>query len=52
MNQKPICQWSSTDPVAAYDLISRVFPAVAQRRKPYLDAIDDLIVEPFKSLVA
>ena len=32
-------------PVAAYDLISSQFPALAQRRKRYLDAIDDLIVD-------
>jgi SAM-dependent methyltransferase len=32
------------DPVAAYDLLSSQFPAIAQRRKRYLDAVDDLIV--------
>ena len=36
-------QWM--DPVAAYDLISSQFPAIAQRRKRYLDAVDDLIVD-------
>jgi 2-polyprenyl-3-methyl-5-hydroxy-6-metoxy-1,4-benzoquinol methylase len=33
------------DPVAAYDCISPHFPAIALRRKPYLDAVDTLIVE-------
>jgi 2-polyprenyl-3-methyl-5-hydroxy-6-metoxy-1,4-benzoquinol methylase len=32
------------DPVAAYDLIAWQFAAISNRRKPYLDAIDDLIV--------
>jgi 2-polyprenyl-3-methyl-5-hydroxy-6-metoxy-1,4-benzoquinol methylase len=32
------------DPVAAYDLISPQFPAIALRRKRYLDAVDALIV--------
>lgn len=32
------------DPVAAYDLISPQFPAIANPRKRYLDAVDELIV--------
>jgi 2-polyprenyl-3-methyl-5-hydroxy-6-metoxy-1,4-benzoquinol methylase len=32
------------DPVAAYELISAQFPAIALRRKHYLDAVDALIV--------
>jgi 2-polyprenyl-3-methyl-5-hydroxy-6-metoxy-1,4-benzoquinol methylase len=32
------------DPVAAYDLLASQFPAIANRRKRYLDAVNDLIV--------
>ncbi|HEX4485118.1 MAG TPA: hypothetical protein VH088_02560 [Terriglobales bacterium] len=32
------------DPVAAYDLLTSQFPAIANRRKRYPDAVDNLIV--------
>ncbi|HUA21795.1 MAG TPA: methyltransferase domain-containing protein [Bryobacteraceae bacterium] len=32
------------DPIAAYDQIGPVFARVAERRKPYLNGIDDLVI--------
>ena len=34
-----------SDVVAAYDLLSRVYPAIAEAHKSHLDAIDDLIIQ-------